>query len=1142
MRTPAVFCFLSSVAPAVAPTSGGSVWWEWWETAENWEAGYNKCQANDVKDSSHHQEWTYASECLHSMQLRDTDPIRELAANVTGGREDVDVALYCLDDAESKEKLAASNITNNTGLVAVLHLYETLDKTCAGTPQAFWIVEENSCGGILSGEGENVTDYQLHQLQRLRIHCSTCNWYFLGESAPPYFLQAGGMTLFLIGCILVNFLIQDYLDLLLKILPVWVDEKVSRCLGRTKDKGRSVGLQLPPGCLAALKGEDLWCDSLRDVAEGPEVPRKHRQDKYAFSTNYIIKRRGQEEREKTTVRDWSPTSSPLRKGPEGRTFESAYDEELEVSVRSNAFQKLLAPPQIPPPRPRKTRGSAGELGTPRIERSAKTSADELLSAEPTPQDMVLVDSWVRPARKTDGGYGGQPPRQSSTHTGNGATGSSPSLVSSSGAYTPTTGAKRRQGSQDSSNPLAIGFFTGAVVPPTSPFGRSGSPSSELQHLRPITTRHLPESDSPRKRRPPVSGRRRQTEPHIDESGRGSPTGARGNLNTTYSPTSSAVEYREHYAPPPPLSPHSLGLSVAGVDIGDIEGVENILPHAHDIFPPDVVEYYSEWGMGKRKDKKVHNIKVFNREFPGVLPPCIVCGRSDRQPVKRREGSSGYKCSGICEGKPHDRILQLHTPMFATEDPLLRSLAELGCFGREANVVAQTVLEDREQVLLCFRRPRCWLRTAVVFQIRALPAVWSVPEAGLHWRDSEWPSKAVEPDSELEKMWVRLCETAKTFTVAREISDGSDQGWCAIELGSEVILGTGNVIVWVDAARVSKIGDWGGEYARMPKKALMKQMCESAGTTMAFPDALWLEWWGEFQLNVGRVRCYIKPNDTYRVTMAVCRFAENDSITLPADCLRPATGRECDAEYLVIPQPVRLRTMMAVFVASTPPLLACKAILLIVIFILSIFDAISDGHSGSANNHNSWEAYEEVYFKLFNSGYPSLLADCGTVTCYFQYNYHPNFTQFANGVGVPILIILVIATGIALPGLCTHAIPMIFYYLWVWFPFFGIIYVVSGWIWNHRPKNSRQIDPSKKYDMKAYLREHTTFVVKSSLTYLFFRILAELIVVIFLQTNFNYAVLTYEGRHDYLGVIVQEYSARTFSCVLENTKKIASIII
>eukprot|EP00755_Sulcionema_specki_P037542 Sspe_Gene.109152::Locus_88601_Transcript_1_1_Confidence_1.000_Length_2436::g.109152::m.109152 len=314
--------------------------------------------------------------------------------------------------------------------------------------------------------------------------------------------------------------------------------------------------------------------------------------------------------------------------------------------------------------------------------------------------------------------------------------------------------------------------------------------------------------------------------------------------------------------------------------------------------------------------------------------CVVCGREDREKVVR---SMGPKCKE-CVGKGHSEDLLLR---FEDQDTNLAVYALAGAFGEFASVRGMATFRGVSHSLVFFYNSRFWVQSQSL--VRFERKLQRTPLEG-----DTGPVVRVE-DPLLEELVLRHCELDGFFITHYCNVEG--ERWTAVEL-------LGKIAVWLPTEVLTRVACCGGEYVRVKEKGVVQKV---AGER-------WKDWWKEFELCVGKVVRVIKVpvGKTYAVE-AVVKFKGSATITFPIEVLSRCSEKEHDAEYLITPQKVEKRTMMAVFVASAPPLLAAKGLYLMVYFGYSVRTAFSDGHSGRANNHNTWEAYEEVYFKLFNSG-------------------------------------------------------------------------------------------------------------------------------------------------------------------------------
>ena len=514
---------------------------------------------------------------------------------------------------------------------------------------------------------------------------------------------------------------------------------------------------------------------------------------------------------------------------------------------------------------------------------------------------------------------------------------------------------------------------------------------------------------------------------------------------------------------------------------------------------DVVETYSEH-------------QTAHRPLISPLRVCVVCGVQSRNGESKR---NVFKCIE-CKGKSKNPLLA----RVEERDEDLQNITHMGLLGEFAEVLAK----KDDQVYLAFRNVRAWVLMSSLQKAVNQSKIDKdkdkdrdpLQEPRALYPNDPGPNVRIE-DEDIERLILRLA-CSHGFRVTHY----SDDVWVAIRMQTPVCC-------WVSRKAVRKQYDWGGQYVRVAGKKEFK----------AASREKWTKWWSDFELCVGELMMIKRDEEDVTALEAVVQFKGSATLVVPCEALMSCTQDEHDSEYLITPQKVSKRTMMAVFVASAPPLLAAKGLFLLCFFIYSVVTALSDGHAGRAKKHGRWEAYEEVYFKLFNSGYPTLMADCGSVTLYFVYSFRPNLHQFIAGVGKPVLITLGMAIGISLPGVVTHALPMVFVYGWMWLPIALMIHLVYRLVKNSVPE-SPDVAVEHEYDIRYYHRNHKMYLIKSGGFYLLFRFIAELVAVLFIQTNFNYAIFLYEGT-PYFKVIIEEFNSRQFKCIIEMGVKMASLL-
>eukprot|EP01059_Diplonema_ambulator_P003039 TRINITY_DN12691_c0_g1_i1.p1 TRINITY_DN12691_c0_g1~~TRINITY_DN12691_c0_g1_i1.p1 ORF type:complete len:894 (+),score=89.65 TRINITY_DN12691_c0_g1_i1:62-2683(+) len=487
--------------------------------------------------------------------------------------------------------------------------------------------------------------------------------------------------------------------------------------------------------------------------------------------------------------------------------------------------------------------------------------------------------------------------------------------------------------------------------------------------------------------------------------------------------------------------------------------------------------------------------------------CIVCGERTEQGTRRK---TGWKCTR-CVGKRH----VVKYAKKGGQDEGYREVAMCGGFGGFAEVYCRA----GEEVLCSFTNPVTWVPKDIlpkknpkeVSRLDKNPDhhVMVVNDsADVHDPEATYP--AVRLDTTHAKVWSEILKSAHKRKWATLKWDASNEN-CLIMLN-------GSVGVWLDAADLTPIGSCGAAYVRVKNKADFRAACGD----------LWKEWWMDFELCVGLIqRVYVSKG----VYMARVGFKGSAVLDLPTDALMKVTKQEHFSDFLTAPQKVTHRTMMAVFVASSPPLLALKGLFLMGFFGKAVWTVFQSGHEGRATHHSAWLGYEEVYFKLFNVGYPTLMADCGAVVVYFSFIFKPTASELVSGVGLPIVLLLLLSLGISLPAIITHAIPMMILYSWLWIPLVAVLYHLLTFIRNRFEPTPPSVDPDRLYDMSYFRKHHKRFLILSGIYHLSFRVAGELLMVVFLQTNYNYGVLAY-GNTPYFKTITEEFKMRQLVCVWE----------
>eukprot|EP01062_Namystynia_karyoxenos_P077861 TRINITY_DN7932_c0_g4_i1.p1 TRINITY_DN7932_c0_g4~~TRINITY_DN7932_c0_g4_i1.p1 ORF type:complete len:1109 (+),score=266.97 TRINITY_DN7932_c0_g4_i1:78-3329(+) len=517
--------------------------------------------------------------------------------------------------------------------------------------------------------------------------------------------------------------------------------------------------------------------------------------------------------------------------------------------------------------------------------------------------------------------------------------------------------------------------------------------------------------------------------------------------------------------------------------------------------------------------------------PVVLRHCTVCGRPGHEgTMEQRE--HGWKCAGEskwdrCVGKPHDPRMLVDAVPHGYADREAQANAMAGQLGRFGDVVAMREVPSGlgepplVQALITFHHPSAWLPSEVVEYLG---------DHGKLSRDDN------VDESQLPRLYITDGSTAFWERL------GSDFGFHIITKDHAAqrtaVQLVEDVGVWLPVAGLLKVGNFCGEYVRVGD---VDEVRDAAFTH-------WQEWWGDFTLCVGHLRGIRQEEKGDEIRFfATVDFAGGARISIPAETLRYCSEQTYEAEALLVPQPVKDRIMLSVFVVH-PILMGGKALFLCGYFGYSVFLANAEGHRGSAGVHNAWEAYEELYFRLFNSGYPSLMADFGSVLIYRVSHQDATLGQIVHSLGRPVMGCLVLAVFISFPGFVTHCLPMMFYYGWFFLPLYGGLLVCMRKLRSLEPA-APKVAAEHLYNMSYHGIHHRGYIAKAAMFHTVFRFVAETVVVILLQMSYNYGVLTYADRgpgRTYLSVIPDEYHLRAISCILEDaaeTKtKLASVLI
>ena len=1019
---------LAVLAAAQLAASGkGSIKWSWWEDPSSGRSG--TCQSEKVKDA-HHAEWASAGECLSHRTLRVGDPLLVWGEQLQGS----DATVECRDPGSGGVNLNAADD------VVVVTYYESSDKSCTGN-----VVHETNFTGdtCVNGHGN---------MSNTKFMCSRCQWVFMDESPPPYFVQAIGVFVFLVLCIFLNVYLQDHFDRLLKKLPFMV----LPCLAKPAPAdGRD---DIKSGVLVIIKTHDrrrqactptpvTRSESASVVTRSPHILLPSPSDASMHVTSPLLPA-ASKSLDQSDVRQASPDSSGDRL--------PTVTAQLSLDIVDLINTPTVSPTD--PGYPGDTRSFAATYA-PNASANASSGNNTANPAAGRGSGSAAPGAadWCRASMRRSR----QLPRDGSL-----------GLIHTVSAST-DVGPLYSDGTAASVSPLRRGSGVGAALGSGAGSRRSRPQGlgASYKSLGGSFSLRVPNTTEPRSRQPtplqqPLQPQQQQQQPVI----RGHSNNSNSNDNksaTDQNEIELVEEYSEHgTARSPlmePLSPN-------------VEGVSN------------------------------HSISM----APTYKHVCVVCGDETRHGEFNKK--NGFKCAN-CKGKPSNPLL-VGCEMVDEE---LTQLALEGYLGEFATVLAVRTSGSDAVLFVAFRNVQAWIRSAALApQLAAKKDSELVPQP-LYDGDPGARFKCEDPA--VEKHFLRFCQTVG-FRLCHHPDDTAP--WVSIAL-------SGPITCWVNQHNARKVYDFGGPYVRVVDKSEFKEVSKDK----------WKKWWADFELCVGELMMVKRDEGDVTALECVVSFKGSATLIIPGEACLACTQAEHDSEYLLTPQIVTKRTMMAVFVASAPPLLAAKGLFLMSFFVYSVVSATSDGHGGRANHHSRWEAYEEVYFKLFNSGYPTLMADCGSVTLYFLYSFKPSFQQFVAGVGKPVIITLVLVLGISLPGIVTHALPMVFVYCWLWLPVGLIVYLCRRLVRNSVP-TAPEVDREFHYDIRYYEKNHKLYLLKSGLFYLGFRFIAELVAVLFIQTNFNYAIFLYEGTK-YLQVVPDEFNSRQFACILEMGMKMASLM-
>ena len=1079
--------FLCSVFFVAQSTAGdveghGSVWWEWFP-ADACPAPY---ESGDLQDS----DWSHDGSCLVLTELKEADPLRSWTTKGYTA-----VRMLCIDP-----DLSSTNTIAKDDNVVLSYFNDT---DCDG-PAELITVNASTC---------------VPQLGPIRFQCSRCHWVFKGATSPPYFLQAIGVFVFLILCIIFNLTFQQKLDLWSKTLP----PKICPCFFATK------GYEIRENGAELYEGERLHVEGV------PASPTTPNLQGCGVIENCIV---------------WvaPPLASTLAVGV------------TTPSQRAPSVGFGLANPP-----------SAGSLRLGASNRSFPRGSPESRYA-PNPLHQTSSDGVISPPSRPQKSL---PPNDYYGEPMEGSLGHSVVLCSSSLTSPPLA-------PSESASSLKESWKDGG-----GPLPAARTRLSRIESLRSLRVAAVREGSVNLAATMPPSG-------SFNGSGISSPATPKGPVVLAPGGSIAGVSVTTSSRSLMEKKRSRRGGRGSGVEAGP-----TMLPATAG----ELTRSQREKERGERRDEKREELRSRARgvdEGVGALPRVSSAdlAAAPNPPAPRRVGSrmdSGSPVSILPLVKSHTAVNLSQARDDAKSRSRRSSAVHLA--GAGSPPPSSPILKSGHTLSYSPKRRR--QNGAVVHAIPLLPVEDTVDptrteEGGdvvISYAEHSTPAyqKADEhamsliPQAANDVLLIQNSYCEVCACPIREqhscedwrnlvVSGAFGRFARCVSLTSITTLDNGctpcALIRFVKPQKVSPM--------LTDNAALVEKACREIGFTMVDDVSLdlnedihcllpvadlrnasslgdyvrvvknpqkhcraehWEDWFKDFALCVAQVQGI--QTDRNGDALLKVHFMGSATIVLPITAFCESTKQEHSSECLMVPQPMERRVMMAVFVASTPPLLSAKAIFLIALFIKSVVDVFESGHSGRASHHNSWEAYEEVYFKLFNSGYPTLIADCTTLTSYFLINFHPTPTGFVRGVGIPSTIVLVLTAFISLPGIVTHALPMAFYYGWIWGPLLTLLWQGAKVIKALRP-SPPVMSQCDAYSMSAIWKSHRGYVIRASLYYLLFRFTVELLGVIFLQTNYNYAVFAYDGV-GYFDSITKEFQQRDVLCIFEHGTQLASML-
>eukprot|EP01060_Flectonema_neradi_P000440 TRINITY_DN10274_c0_g1_i2.p1 TRINITY_DN10274_c0_g1~~TRINITY_DN10274_c0_g1_i2.p1 ORF type:complete len:1035 (+),score=175.69 TRINITY_DN10274_c0_g1_i2:234-3107(+) len=908
------------------------------------------------------------------------------------------------------------------------------------------LVTEDSCGAQVEvSNTTQTTDTNLPDaikdiLSSTRFFCTPCNWVFPNEDPPPYAILATGILVFLLICLFVNVFLKSKLDMLVRDRHIWfptffLPPQVPQG-GKLIDPGTTVWVTTPEGFDGDVRRPDPSQKKKKELPTSEEVlfglydiaKALNGDGPEAYSPSEVQGsfRRASKAQNLSFAQHWDPEKN--------NEVMNKYKYSKRHSV--SASEPTLAEPLLP-------RDGSPDNSLPNVEgvnvdqtissqRSQKTREQQDSPSDTAGRPSVdLTSSFCSSLRKN------VPPRGLSR----GNYDAVDDILNSS--MTGSDGCKRKRSIAGTPKGRVRGpsiSFAGDVSQSPSWRRRASEvPRSPSRHYSDVTSELSSPARSPQDMKPGVRSpmdRRRTSFP----TNRRKPSAAISEASTRRrqsdytlemaSDIGTEVENNNRKKSKPDIFFEDEAITLREVSSDsesdvvesyrvhgtiDDDNYEHIVINLQQSDADDndavIDTYHTHSAPKKPSELLLSELSDQSGESPVILSPmsdssitpnplkknrlyitpirfCVVCGNreSDKNPLVKRD--QGYKCKGdkssTCIGKRPNQRLMFEKEVKELDSPDVVSAAVQGQLGSHGPVRKLRWRDREKEALVEFKSPTAWFPASAV---SSLDESNTAKISELEQRNPQLVSGSYI-SKEKVTTWQYL---ASVFGYILTATDASGT-WVAMKIES-------NICVWVPTRYLTKIGDFYGEYGRVGELEAMR--------VAAFTH--WQEWWRDFAMCVGKIQeikqIQKKTEVRYMVTIQFSESGHN--ISLPAETFTHATEEEYQKEYLLVPQPVPIRTMSAVFVVH-PLLLAGKSIFLIGYFIYIL--SSTKPHSGTPWNH-----YQEMYFKLFNSGYPTLMADFGAVFMYRFTHQDVSLVITLRMLGKPIVAALGIAIGIGNDG-------------------------------------------------------------------------------------------------------------------------------